>query len=392
MRFLMVKYAVSFLLMSMALSVYGQNKMKSSSNKYTSVDSIFEKVRKHDFNPLVQDNSMTFDRDLNTAGIADLNDEDWKIRMIGVRDLVHEGSKSINEILSGLNDTSIHVRQVTAYALGIISEKETIEPLEQVLLTDENAMVRSQAVISLGQMESRHSLDILRKKLQEDPSRDVRHQCELAIDQIEKQKGTTVKLQKAFLSIDESTFETVDENTRAPDFILEDTEGIEWQLSDFRNRKWVVLIWVFADWCPVCHGEFHDLMDMQDQFEESDIQIFTLETHDTYRGRVMVGKELEPEYWFTKESFRESYTNNIWWPHLLDRGGNLAAVYGADPYAFVVHSEYINRPTTAIIDKQGVVKFIYRGTFWGDRPTIEETLKMIETENFSFEHPQRLKK
>ena len=262
MRFLMIKYAVSFLLMSMALSVYGQN-----------VDGIFEKVRNHDFNPLVQDNSMTFDKDLNTAGIADLNDKDWKVRMIAVRDLVHEGSKSINEIISGLNDTSIHVRQVTAYALGVISEKVAIEPLEQVLLTDENAMVRSQAVISLGQMESRHSLDLLRKKLQEDPSRDVRHQCELAIDQIEKQKGTTEKLQKAFLSIDKSTFETVDENTVAPDFILEDTEGIEWQLSDFRNKKWVVLIWVFADWCPVCHGEFHDLMKMQDQFEEAGIQI-----------------------------------------------------------------------------------------------------------------------
>ncbi|MEN8201703.1 MAG: HEAT repeat domain-containing protein [Bacteroidota bacterium] len=381
MRFLMIKYAVSFLLMSMALPVYGQY-----------VDRIFEKVRKHDFNPLMQDNSMTFDKDLKTAGIADLNDEDWKVRMIAVRDLVHEGSKSINEIIPGLNDPSIHVRQVTACALGIISAKVAIEPLEQVLLTDENAMVRAQAVISLGQIESGHSLDILRKKLQEDPSRDVRHQCELAIDQIEKKKGTTAKLQKAFLSIDDSTFETVDENTMAPDFILEDTEGIEWQLSEFRNKKWVVLIWVFADWCPVCHGEFHDLMKMQDQFEEADIQIFTLETHDTYRGRVMVGKELEPEYWFTKESFREAYTNNIWWPHLLDRGGILAAAYGADPFAFVVHSEYINRPTTAIIDKQGVVKFIYRGTFWGDRPTIEETLKIIETENFSFEHPQRLKK
>jgi peroxiredoxin len=387
-----MKYAVSFLLMTVALSVHGQNIIDCSGNKQNSVDRIFEKVRNHDFNPLVQDNSMTFDKDLNTAGIADLNDEDWKVRLLAVRDLVQEGSKSIHEILCGLNDSSIHVRQVTAYALGVISEKVAIEPLERVLMTDENAMVRAQAIISLGQLESRQSLNILREKLQEDPSGDVRHQCELAIDQIEKQKGTTVKLQEAFLSMDESTFETVNENTRATDFTLEDTEGSEWHLSDFRNKKWVVLIWVFADWCPVCHGEFHDLMKMQNQFEESDIQIFTLETHDTYRGRVMVGKELDPDYWFAKESFREAYTNNIWWPHLLDRGGKLAAAYGADPLAFVVHSEYINRPTTAIIDKKGVVRFIYRGTFWGDRPSIEETLKIIESEDFSFEHPQRLNK
>jgi hypothetical protein len=66
-------------------------------------------------------------------------------------------------------------------------------------------------------------------------------------------------------------------------------------------------------------------------------------------------------------------------------------MYGADPLAFAVHAEYINRPTTVIIDKNGVVRLAYRGTFWGDRPTIEQTLEMIETGDFNFEHPQRRK-
>ncbi len=35
-------------------------------------------------------------------------------------------------------------------------------------------------------------------------------------------------------------------------------------------------------------------------------KVFNLETHDRYRGRVMVGKELEPDYWFAKESFKEA--------------------------------------------------------------------------------------
>jgi peroxiredoxin len=105
----------------------------------------------------------------------------------------------------------------------------------------------------------------------------------------------------------------------------------------------------------------------------------------------MVGKELEPDYWFSKESFNEAYTSKIFWPHLLDRAGAVAARYGADPLAFSVHSEYINRPTTIIVDKEGIVRFSYKGTFWGDRPTIEQTLKMIETGDFSFEHPQRRK-
>ena len=130
---------------------------------------------------------------------------------------------------------------------------------------------------------------------------------------------------------------------------------------------------------------------MKDEFIKAGVQVFTIETHDTYRGRVTVGKELEPEYWFARESFIEAYTRQIWWPHLLDRAGAVAAKYGADPLTFSVHAEYINRPATLIIDPEGIVRFAYIGTYWGDRPTIEQTLKMIGSGDFSFEHPQRRK-
>jgi peroxiredoxin len=311
---------------------------------------------------------------------------------LAVRDLVRAGINEVDNITKGLSDESIDVRQVSAMALGILKANAAVSSLEKLVSTDKNSIVRSQAVIALGQIESTQSLELLRKILKEDPSRDVQHQCELAIYQIEKHIGTTDKQLSAFLSLDESTFETVHEGSAAFDFALEDTEGKEWTLNSFRNKDWVVLIWVFADWCPVCHGEFHDLMEMKEEFAREGVQVFTIETHDRYRGRVMVGKEFEPDYWFSKKSFKETYTSRIFWPHLLDRAGAVAARYGADPLAFSVHSEYINRPTTVIIDKEGIIRFSYKGTFWGDRPTIEQTLKMIETEDFSFENPKKLKK
>jgi peroxiredoxin len=255
---------------------------------------------------------------------------------------------------------------------------------------DEFAIVRSQAVIALGQIGSRGSLDFLNERMEMDQSRDVRHQCELAIDQIKKQKEPTAKHLEAFLSMDTTKFESVVSGGPAADFTLDDTEGNKWTLGEFKDEKWVVLIWVFADWCPVCHGEFHDLMELQDEFTRQNIQVFTIECHDSYRGRVMVGKELEPEYWFANNSFSEAYTEKIRWPHLLDHAGHIAAIYGADPLAFAVHSEYINRPATVIIDPDGIVQFLYLGTYWGDRPTIEQTLEMILQQDFTFEHPRRL--
>ncbi|MDF1550175.1 MAG: HEAT repeat domain-containing protein [Bacteroidales bacterium] len=374
----------------MGWSVQGQHKAKKE-EKSVSPEIVYNRLRAHSFNPLKQDNSMTIDKILDKAGIAELDDQDWKVRLLAVRDLIKAGKKSTEEIIIGLSDSSMHIRQVCAMALGILKAKEAIGKLEQLLKTDENTMVRSQAAIALGQMEAEQSVALLKEVLESDPSRDVMHQCELAIDQIKKHKGTSDKMLEAFLSIDESTFETVIFNSLAPDFKLEDTDGNEWELVKFRNKQWVVLIWVFADWCPVCHSEFHDLMNMQKQFKDAGIQVFTLEIHDMYRGRVMVGKELEPTYWFAKESFKEAYTNKIWWPHLLDRGGIQAAKFGADPLAFSVHAEYINRPTTAIIDKNGILRFLYQGTFWGDRPSIEQTLEMIENEEFNFEHQDRLK-
>lgn len=357
----------------------------------SSVSEIFKSVKTHNFYPLDSGGSRTQDSTLGVTGIADLNNEDWKIRTLAVRDLIRAGIDEDDQIIKGLYDQSIHIKQVSAMALGILRAEKAIADLEHIIANDDNVMVRCQAIIALGQMESTQSLGILKEVLENDPSRDIKHQCELAIDQIKKQKGTTDKQLAAYLNLDEKNFETIGLGSLAQNFILEDTNEKNWSLNEFNNKKWVVLIWVFADWCPVCHGEFQDLMKMKEEFEEANTQIFTLECHDLYRGRVMVGKELDPTYWFSKESFQETYTEKIWWPHLLDRAGTIAAMYGADPLTFSVHAEYINRPTTIIIDPQGIVRFSYKGTYWGDRPSIEQTLEMIKTQTFDFVHPKRLK-
>ena len=355
------------------------------------VSEVLQRVAEHSFNPLNEDFSLTIDHEFKEAGIPDLDDKDWQVRLLGVRDLVRAGTNSVDEIVEGLQNSDEHVRQVCAMALGILKSKQGIAGLEELALEDTLAVVRSQAIISLGQIESTGSLKLINKVLEEDPSQDVMHQCELAIDQIEKQMGVGTELLDAFMFLDETTFESVREGEEASDFELQDTEGKIWKLADFKNEKWVVLIWVFADWCPVCHGEFQDLMDMQEEFDKEEVMVFTIETHDMYRGRVMVGKELEPNYWFAKESFKEAYTNRIRWPHLLDRAGAVGARYGIDPLAFAVHAEYINRPTTVIVDKEGIVRFLYQGTYWGDRPTIEQTLEMVREQDFVFEHPNRRK-
>lgn len=353
------------------------------------VKDIFARVSDHAFHP-IDDRAFTIDRDLGRAGIADINDTDWRVRLLAVRDLVRLGGSAADRIADGLTHENPQVRYLCATALGALKAGPAMEALRRTLREDDQAVVRSQAAVALGQINDKESLQTLRDTLAGDPSKDVRHQCELSIDQIEKGRGATDELLSAYRDLDAGSFETVRVGQAAPSFTLIDTEGEPHNPVGQRGDGWVVLIWVFADWCPVCHGEFRELIEMRDEFHEAGVGVYTIEAHDLYRARVMVGKEVDPEYWFAQESFQDVYTHKIWWPHLVDRAGAVGAAYGVDPMAFSVHAEYINRPSTIIIDPTGTVRLAYYGTFWGDRPSIRQTLDMIRDNDFTFVHPKRL--
>lgn len=354
------------------------------------VAEVFRRVADHDFHP-VGDDSFTIDRELQTHGIADLGDDDWRVRLLAVRNLVRAGPDAVEEIVAGLDAEDVQVRYVAATALGILGSEKAVAALEQTAARDPDALARSAATIALGQVGQNRSLEVLRRILEDDASKDVRHQAELAIDQVEKSMGSTDALRDAFRTLDPTTFDRVNAGDKAPDFELSDTEGQPWRLDNaLDGEHWVVLVWVFADWCPVCHGEFEELIELRDEFDAAGVRVATLEAHDTYRARVMVGKELDPEYWFAEESFQEAYTDNIWWPHLVDRAGAVGARYGIDPMAYAVHAEYINRPATFIIDPAGTVRLAYFGTYWGDRPGMPEVLEMIRSGEFDYTHPDRL--
>lgn len=131
---------------------------------------------------------------------------------------------------------------------------------------------------------------------------------------------------------------------------------------------------------------------MREEFEKANAAVATIECHDRYRCRLMVGQETDAQCWCSKDSFQQKYRQSIWWPHLSDLAGAVGAKYGVDPMCFAVHAEYVNRPATIIIDPQGIVLLVYYGTFWGDPSSMHKTLDMIENEEFDFVHSRRLER
>lgn len=351
------------------------------------VSAIFDRIKNHDFHPIKD--GFTYDRDLDTQGVVDLMDGDWRLRTFAVRDLVRLGDSIEADLIAALNESNSHIRHIAAKVLGILQSEAAVSDLEKSLFEDDHEVVRAQAAVSLWQIGKKRSLEALNHAKANDESKDVMHQAELAIYAIENGYSATPDLKDAWQSINEQSFNQVEIGEKAPDFTLPDTDEEEWKLSDRIGEKPVVLIWIFADWCPVCHNEFSELIEMREELEP-DIRFVTLECHDLYPARVMVGKEFEPEYWFADKPFYKEYVQKIWWPHLADKAALAGMLYGVQPMAYTVHAEWINRPAVVIIDEEGIVRYTYYGTFWGDRPSIREIQEMIQNQNYNFVSSKRL--
>jgi len=353
----------------------------------SSAAEIARRVERHSFSPV--DNGFTVDPETGYDGDADLESSDWSVRTLAIRDLVRRGQEDVSPVVELLSHDDETVRQVATMTLGLLRAETAVDALRRRLVHDPVPVVRSHAAISLGQVGA--PKEAVATPLETEDHTDVRHQGSIAMDRIEKGVPIEPEVAEQFAALDDDSFGHAKEGDAAPGFTLEDTEGRTWSLSEATGGKTVVLLWIFADWCPVCHKEFHQLINRRERFRELDIAVATLECHDQYRCRVMEGKEFQPSYWFSDKlpgtHPHDPYPEEIWWPHLVDRAASVGVQYGIDPWQFAVHSEVVNRPTTVIIDPDGMVRLAHFGTYWGDRPSIDQMLSMIETGTFDFKAP-----
>ncbi len=121
----------------------------------------------------------------------------------------------------------------------------------------------------------------------------------------------------------------------APDFFLETLTGGELRLSDLRGRAVVLNFW--ATWCLPCRKEIPQLVAAYNQFAD--------------QGLVVVGVNLQ-ESPDTIRRYAEDFGMDF--PIALDRRGSVADEY-----------RLLGIPTTYFIDRQGVVRSVFRGPFLG---------------------------
>lgn len=124
---------------------------------------------------------------------------------------------------------------------------------------------------------------------------------------------------------DEFTFPPITVNQPAPDLTLQDLDGNQVSLSDYRGE--VILLNNWATWCPPCKEEMPEFNQYYNSYKDQGFQVIAVEAGDPEQQvRAFVEENgidfkilLDPENLSLKTYQNQSLPNSF----VIDREGNL---------------------------------------------------------------------
>jgi len=138
----------------------------------------------------------------------------------------------------------------------------------------------------------------------------------------------------------------------APDFTLDTLQGEKVTLSDLRGK--IVIINLWATWCPPCRAETPALENSYEQYKDSGVVIL---------GVDLTNQDLESDVIAFVQEFGLTY------PILLDRDGSVSALY-----------QLKGLPTTFFVNREGIIRTVVVGGPMSEtfiRSKIEALLKEV---------------
>jgi len=118
-------------------------------------------------------------------------------------------------------------------------------------------------------------------------------------------------------------------------------------INSYKNQ--VVLLNFWASWCKPCVKEIPSLIRLQQQFKDQSFQIITINIGESKKDMADFLKKVKLEL-----------------PIMLDTDGQAVKDWGV--YAY---------PSNFVLDKDGVIRYAYRGALEWDAPKIVNTIKTL---------------
>ena len=142
-------------------------------------------------------------------------------------------------------------------------------------------------------------------------------------------------------------FRVFQEPIEAPGFSLNDLEGNQVSLSDFRGKLVFLNFW--ATWCPPCRAEMPSMQTLHEELAEEEFTILAVDLQESKRDVADFIAE-----------------NGFTFPVLLDTRGQVGSQYGARSI-----------PTTYLIDKNGMAIAYLIGSRMWDETVVYETFREL---------------
>ena len=133
----------------------------------------------------------------------------------------------------------------------------------------------------------------------------------------------------------------------APDFTLKSLDGKNTRLKEYRGQ--VVLINFWASWCGPCRQEMPLLERIDQRYKDAGFTVLGVNVE----GKVGPAKEVA-----TKAG--------VSFPVLVDEGQKVSQMYALE-----------SMPSSVILDRDGVIRYVHRGYKPGDEAKYLEVVKQL---------------
>ncbi len=140
-------------------------------------------------------------------------------------------------------------------------------------------------------------------------------------------------------------------NDSAPEFSMSDQNGNTFKLSEYKDKKFVVLIFYPGDMTPVCTQQLCEIRDDYSEFSENDAVVFGINAASDKSHKKFAEK------------------NKLSFPLLVDNKMQTALKYQAKGLL-------MNHRTVYVINKNGKIIYAKRG-----KPSVAEILASIKKPN-----------
>lgn len=114
----------------------------------------------------------------------------------------------------------------------------------------------------------------------------------------------------------------------------------------------------------MCHRQLAQLRNSLNEIENLDAELLAVDPHEAWSAKYLL-KEVGLS------------TDDVQFPLLMDPSLTVSANYGV-PFQMRIHVEWSSRPTTFVIDKEGVIRFIKRSATYSDRPKPAEIVAELK--------------